>query len=51
LDEVNFPIKYMISDNTAVIFKNDLNLTKDMINDLEKSILSIKVYALKPKIQ
>jgi len=51
LDEVNFPIKYMVSDNAAVIIKNDLNLDKDMTGDLEKSILSVKVYALKPKIQ
>jgi len=51
LDEVNFPIKYMASDNTSVIIKNDSNLTKDMTGDLEKSILSIKVYALKSKIQ
>jgi len=51
LDEVNFPIKYMVSDNAAVIIKNGLNLTKDMIGYLEKSILSINVYALKPKIQ
>jgi hypothetical protein len=41
----------MASDNTSVIIKNDLNLTKDMTGDLEKSILSIKVYALKSKIQ
>ena len=47
-DEVNFPIKYIISDDTENIFKNDLSLTKDMIDDLEKSVFSIKVSAIKP---
>ncbi|MCJ7665841.1 MAG: arsenite methyltransferase [Actinobacteria bacterium] len=47
LDEINFPINYIVSDNTAIIVKNDLNPDKDGINDPEGSILSIKVYALK----
>ena len=50
LDEINFSINYIVSDNTAVIIKNDLDLDKDMVNDLEESILSIKVYALKKNI-
>lgn len=46
-DEANFPIRCIISDNSENIIKNDLNLTKDMIDTLEKSVLSIKVSAMK----
>jgi len=46
LDETRFPINYIVSDDTAVI-KNNLGLYKEMVNDLQESILSIKVYALK----
>ncbi len=48
LDEVNFPVDYIISDNTAAIIKNKKSLTEDLAQDLEKSILSIKVSAIKP---
>jgi len=51
LNEVSFPINYIVSDDKAVIIKNDLGLDKDMVNDLQKSILSIKVYALKQNIK
>lgn len=47
LDETRFPINYIVSDDTAVIIKNNLGLDKEMVNDLQESILSIKVYALK----
>jgi ubiquinone/menaquinone biosynthesis C-methylase UbiE len=47
LDETNFPINYIVSDNSAVIIKNDLDLDKDEIKDLEESVLSIKVSAFK----
>jgi arsenite methyltransferase len=50
IDEVNFPLKYIISDDTAAIVKNDLSLSENQAKDLEDSILSIKVYASKPKI-
>jgi hypothetical protein len=50
LDETNFPINYIVSDDTAVIIKNDLNLDKDEVKDLEESVLSIKVSALKKNI-
>ncbi|MCG2789192.1 MAG: arsenite methyltransferase [Actinomycetia bacterium] len=49
IDEVNFPLKYIVSDDTAVIVKNDLSLSEDQAKDLEDSILSIEVYATKPK--
>ncbi|MBE3093466.1 MAG: methyltransferase domain-containing protein, partial [Actinobacteria bacterium] len=39
IDEVNFPLTYIVSGDTAAIVKKDL----------EDSILSIKVYASKPK--
>jgi ubiquinone/menaquinone biosynthesis C-methylase UbiE len=50
LEETNFPINYIVSDNSAVIIKNDLNLDKDEVKDLEESVLSIKVSALKKNI-
>ena len=49
IDEVNFPLNYIISDDTAAIVKNELSLSENQAKDLEDSILSIKVYALKPK--
>ena len=49
IDEVNFPLNYIISDDTAVVVKNDLSLSENQAKDLEDSILSIKVYASKPK--
>lgn len=46
-DEFNFPIDCIISDDTEGIIKNDLKLSKDKISDLEKSVFSIKVSAIK----
>jgi len=48
IDEINFPLQYFISDNTETIFENGLKLSKNQVKDLENSILSIKVYAVKP---
>ncbi|MES0340815.1 MAG: arsenite methyltransferase [Candidatus Humimicrobiaceae bacterium] len=50
LEETDFPINYIVSDNSAVIIKNDLNLDKDEVKDLEESVLSIKVSAFKKNI-
>lgn len=47
LEENIFPIKYIASDSTVLAFKNDLNLSEDEIEDLSRTILSIKVAALK----
>ena len=49
IDEVNFPLKYIVSDDTAAVVKNELSLSENQARDLEDSILSIKVYASKPK--
>ncbi|MCL4416870.1 MAG: arsenite methyltransferase [Actinobacteria bacterium] len=49
MDEAIFPITYIASDGIAATIINDLNLSENQINDLKDSILSIKVYALKPK--
>jgi len=49
IDEVNFPLNYIISDDTAAVVKNELSLSEDQAKNLEDSILSIKVYASKPK--
>ena len=51
IDEISFPLNYIISDNTATIFENDLNLSENQIRDLEDSISSIKVSALKTPIK
>ena len=49
IDAVNFPLNYIVSDNTAAKVKNNLGLSDNQVKDLADSILSIKVYALKPK--
>ncbi len=49
IDEVNFPLKYIISDDTAAVVKNESSLSENQAKDLEDFILSIKVYASKPK--
>jgi len=48
MDAVNFPLNYIISDDTAAVVKNNLNLSENQAEDLADSVLSIKVYALKP---
>ena len=48
-DEISFSLQYIVSDSTAAIFSNDLNLSKNQVKGLEDSILSVKVYAVKPK--
>lgn len=47
MDEAVFPLNYIIGDETALIFKNKLNLSENQIKDVENSVASIKVYALK----
>jgi SAM-dependent methyltransferase len=49
IDTVNFPLNYIASDNTAAIIKNNLGLSDNQVKDLADSILSINVYASKPK--
>jgi SAM-dependent methyltransferase len=50
IDEASFPLKYIVSDDTATIIKNDLNLSENQVKNLEDSILSIKVCAIKPEV-
>jgi len=47
LDEVNYPIKYIISDGTAKIVKESLKISENEFENLENSVLSIKVSAFK----
>jgi SAM-dependent methyltransferase len=49
MDEVNFPLENIVSDDIAAMVKNDLNLSDNQVKDLADSILSIKVYASKPE--
>jgi SAM-dependent methyltransferase len=50
IDDASFPLKYIVSDDTATIIKNDLNLSENQVKNLEDSILSIKVCAIKPEV-
>ncbi|MHB1347511.1 MAG: arsenite methyltransferase [Candidatus Humimicrobiaceae bacterium] len=47
IEEVNFPLDYFLGDATALIIKNNLNLSQEQIKDLENTIVSIKVSAVK----
>jgi len=47
LDEINYPIKYIISDGTAKIVKESLKISEKEFENLENSVLSIKVSAFK----
>jgi len=46
-EEINFPIDYFLGDESASIIKNNLNLSQQQVKDLENSIVSIKVSAIK----
>jgi arsenite methyltransferase len=48
LDEKYFSLDYILNDDSAKIVKNALNLSENQARDLENSVLSIKVSALKP---
>ncbi|MCE5330302.1 arsenite methyltransferase [bacterium] len=47
--ENSFPLKYIVSDDTHVIVENSLELSENQVENLEDSILSIKVFAKKLK--
>jgi len=49
LEEVNFPINYITSDNTRDIVKNGLSSPADVSGILEETVLSIKVSAIRGK--
>ena len=46
-EETNFPLDFIFSDDTALIIKNKLNLSEKGRKDLEETVLSIKVSAIK----
>ena len=46
-EETNFPLDYILGDKTAFIVKNKLNLSEKQIKDLENTVVSIKVSAMK----
>lgn len=48
IDEISFPLQFIVGDNTSKIF-NNLDLSENQVKDLEDSISSIKVFASKPK--
>jgi hypothetical protein len=49
LDENIFPIKYMSNDQTAKAAMEKLKVTSEELNEIGKSVASIKVSAIKPK--
>lgn len=47
MDEAVFPLSCIVSDETAFIFKNKMNLSEKQLKDLEDVVVSIKVSAIK----
>jgi hypothetical protein len=47
MDEAVFPLSYIVSDETAFIFKNKMNLSEKQLKDLEDVVVSINVSAIK----
>jgi hypothetical protein len=48
VDEASFPIDCMANDPTAVAIIKDLKITPQEVEEFAPSVLSIKVYAVKP---
>jgi SAM-dependent methyltransferase len=47
IEETGFPLDFILGDETVLIVKNDLGLSKAQINELENIIVSIKLSAIK----
>ncbi len=48
IDETSFPIDCMANDPTAVAIMKTLSLTPETVDELAASVLSVKVYSVKP---
>ena len=48
LEETSFPIECMTNDPTAQAIMKDLEITPEMLSNLAKSVVSVKVSATKP---
>jgi hypothetical protein len=48
LEETLFPIEYMENDPTEKAVLGDLKISPEKVSEIEHSVLSIKVYAVKP---
>jgi len=46
-DEVNFPIELIINDPTASALIENFNMSRDVLNEVAESIVSIKVHGIK----
>jgi arsenite methyltransferase len=46
-EETNFPLDYILGDETSLIIKNKLNLSEKQIKDLKNTVVSVKVSAIK----
>jgi ubiquinone/menaquinone biosynthesis C-methylase UbiE len=48
LEETHFPIENMASDPTAQNVMKDMSITPEVLDDIAKAVVSVKVYAVKP---
>jgi len=48
IDESVFPVDYIVNDPTAQAVINKIGVSVDEINDMARSVVSIKVHAVKP---
>ena len=47
IEETSFPVEFMLNDPTVQAIIENNNLTTDKLNDIAKSVRSIKVYGMK----
>jgi len=49
IDETSFPIEHMINDSIAKAIIDNLKIPPEKVNEVASSVVSIKVYGIKPK--
>ncbi len=48
IDETSFPIEFMANDPTAKAIMENLNISPEKVKEIANSVISIKIYAVKP---
>ncbi len=48
INETPFPVKWMANDSTAKVIIDKLNIQPEEIKEVDGSVISIKIYAIKP---
>jgi len=48
IDETSFPIESMANDPTAKAIMENLNISPEKVKEIANSVISIKIYAVKP---